>query len=81
MEVGDVNAVKVDEAEASHTRRGEVRGRRSAEAARADDEHGAVGKPGLPFGAKLGQGRLTEVTSCHPNACHPAPRRRRGIPC
>ena len=55
LQVGEIDLVGVGERQPADARRGEIEGRRAAEAAGADDQRGCRAQPFLPLDADLGE--------------------------
>jgi len=55
LQVGEIDLVGVGQRQPADSRRGEIEGRRAAEAAGADDQRGCRAQPFLPLDADLGE--------------------------
>ena len=55
LQVGEIDLVGVGQRQPADARRGEIEGRRAAEAAGADDQRGCRAQPFLPLDADLGE--------------------------
>jgi hypothetical protein len=55
LQVGEIDLVGVGQRQPADSRRGEIEGRRAAEAAGADDQRARRAQPFLPLDADLGE--------------------------
>jgi hypothetical protein len=55
LQVGEIDLVGVGQRQPADARRGEIEGRRAAQAAGADDQRGCRAQPFLPLDAELGE--------------------------
>ena len=63
MQIRQIDAIEIDEADLPDAGRREIGRDRTAEAAGADDENAAFAEPLLPLDADLGKGDLAGVAS------------------
>jgi hypothetical protein len=61
LQVGEIDLVGVGQRQPADARRGEIEGRRAAEAAGADDQRGCRAQPFLPLDADLGEQDMPAV--------------------